>query len=83
MTSHKIEEMRQEATGLATIYVNSTPELWEKFVAIRDKKYNAKTRFNKAQDLAEEWAGDHGEEFGALFMDELPLVRWNAVLRDI
>lgn len=83
MTSPMIEEMRREATGLATIYVNSTPELWKKFVAIREKRYNAKTSFNKAQDLAEDWARDHDDEFGALFLDELPLVRWNAVMRDI
>lgn len=81
--NRELEAMRQETTGLALLHVAQTNDLYTLFVQVRQENNNMKTNVAKCLAIAEQWAKEHNDEFGALFIAELELVRWNVVLRKL
>lgn len=83
MNNSMMEEMRQETTEYALFHVNKTPELFEQFMEVKEENNNLQTNIKKCMLIAEKWASEHKDEFGDLFVAELPLVRWNTLLRGL
>ena len=79
--NREIEAMRQETTGLALLHIAQTDDLYKLFIQVRQENNNLKTNVAKCLEVAEDWARGHNDEFGALFIAELELVRWNVVLK--
>lgn len=63
-----------EVTSIAIKYINSTPELYN-----RVKKYKGVSAC-VAQECRE-WAEEHNNELGDLFITELDVVDWTKVSR--
>lgn len=59
---------KDEVTGMAIKYINSTPELYSRI-----------KQSNNYADEANMWAEEHDDEFGSLFISELDMVDWNTV----
>lgn len=83
MNNREIEAMRQETTGLALLHVNQTPELYKEFIQVRDKRQSLKANSLECEKIATLWSENNKDEFGALFIAELPLVRWNTLLKEL
>ena len=83
MGNRELEAMRQETTQLALLHINKTQELYQQFIELRDKKMSMKRNVFEAEKLATLWAENNRDEFGALFIAELPLVRWNTILKEL
>ena len=83
MSNKELEAMRQETTQLALLHINKTPELYKEFLELRDKKMSLKANVFEAEKLATLWSENNKDEFGALFIAELPLVRWNTILKEL
>ena len=83
MSNREIEAMRGETTQLALLYINKTPDLYERFLTIRNAKGSAQKNVQICLYAAELWAKENNDEFGALFIAELPLVRWNTILKEL
>lgn len=78
-----LEAMRAETTQLALLHINKNKDLYERYVFIRDQKWSLKKNVEKCIMVAEAWAKKNNNEFGALFEAEIPLVRWNTILKEI
>ena len=75
--------MRSETTQLALLHINKNKDLYEQFIAVREAKHSLARNVAECQIIAELWAKNNNEEFGALFVAELPLVRWNTILKEL
>lgn len=78
-----IEAMRQETTQLALLHINQTPELYKEFMEIKAKRQSLGMNSLECENRATDWAENNKDEFGALFIAELPLVRWNTILKEL
>ena len=83
MSNREIEAMRGETTQLALLHINKTPELYKEFLAIKEAKRNLASNVFECEKAATLWAENNKDEFGALFIAELPLVHWNTVLKEL
>ena len=62
-----LDDMRDETTELALMHINSNRELYDLFVGLR---------YTDMERHAEAIAKRNKDEFGELFIAELPLVKW-------
>lgn len=65
-----LDDMRDDCTQLAIKHINSNVQLYNTFKNLK---------FTEMEKQAEWYAKQHGDEFGELFVAELPLVKWKAV----
>jgi len=65
-----IDDMRDDCTQLAIKYINSSRELYERFKVLK---------YTQMEKEAEAVAKHNKDEFGELFVAELPLVKWKVV----
>lgn len=64
------DDMRDDCTQLAIKHINSNVQLYYTFKSLK---------FTEMERHAEWYAKRHNDEFGELFVAELPLVKWKAV----
>lgn len=65
-----LEDMREDCTQLAIKHINSSRELYDKFKNLK---------YTEMEKVATRHAKMHKDEFGELFVAELPLVKWKKV----
>ena len=65
-----IDDMRDETTEMALMHINSRAELYNLFVGLK---------YTEMERHAEAIAKRNNNEFGELFIAELPLVKWKKV----
>ena len=75
-----LEQIRQENTQYALFHINKTPELFTKYMDLKQLHKNKKSNSEYGLSFAINWAKEHNNTFGDLFETELELVRWNKVL---
>lgn len=76
MNDKMLDNMRKETTKQAIKTIKSHSELRRVFEAIAQSG-----SAEELQNECTEWANTHNGEFGDIFVDELPLVYWDKVLK--
>lgn len=65
-----MDDMREETTELALIHINSNRDIYNLFVGLK---------YTEMERHAEAIAKRNKDEFGELFVAELPLVKWKKI----